>query len=108
MALGGAVGQNLAGVMNGMMPTASTPPPQTPPMPTISYYVAINGQSTGPYDFSVLSQMVSAKTLTKESLVWKQGMANWTQAGLVQELQQLFASPSSPPGLPPIPPTIPN
>lgn len=91
--------------MNGMMSGVNVP--QTPPpMPNISYYVAINGQSTGPYDFNVLSQMVSAGTLTKETLVWKQGMANWTQAGIVQELQSLFNVPPVPTGIPPVPPSI--
>lgn len=105
MAVGGAVGQNIAGVMNGMMSGVNVP--QTPPpMPNIAYHVAINGQSAGPYDFNALSQMVSAGTLTKESLVWKQGMANWTQAGMVQELQPLFNVPPVPTGIPPVPPSV--
>lgn len=105
MAVGGAVGQNMAVVMNGMMSGVNTQQ-TSPPIPNISYHVAINGQSAGPYNFIVLSQMVSAGTLTKETLVWKQGMANWTQAGMVQELQSLFNVPPVPAGMPPIPPTI--
>ena len=107
MAVGGAVGQNVAGVMNGMMSGVNAQVPQTPPpMPTVAYHVAVNGQAAGPYDLNVLSQMVAAGTFTKESLVWKQGMVTWTQAGMVQELQPLFSVPPIPTGIPPVPPMI--
>lgn len=101
MAVGGAVGQNIAGSMNNMMSgmnqsVQSTATP--PPVPGISYYVAVNGQATGPYDFSILKQMLKAGELTTESLVWKTGMVEWEKAGSVDELKQLF------PDIPPIPP----
>ncbi|MCI5221038.1 MAG: DUF4339 domain-containing protein, partial [Candidatus Electrothrix sp. LOE2] len=44
-------------------------------------------------------QLVSSGKLTQDTLVWKQGMANWTAAGQVTDLQSLFAS--VPPPLPP-------
>ena len=51
-----------------------------------------------------LSQMVSAGTLTKDSLVWKQGMADWVKAETVQELQPLFGAAVPPvPNVPPVP-----
>ena len=69
-----------------------------PPIPTVSYHVAVNGQATGPYDIQTLSQLASAGSLTSESLVWKTGMAAWERAGSVIELQSLFNS-----TIPPIP-----
>lgn len=101
MAVGGAVGQNIAGTMNNMMGSMGQtvqPGMMPPPIPTVTYHVAINGQATGPYDLSMLRQMISVGTLTKESLVWKQGMENWAQAGTVVDLQPLFNA-----SVPPIP-----
>ena len=101
MAVGGAVGQNIAGAMNNMMggiqqPVQSGMTP--PPIPTAVYHVAINGQATGPFDATTLAQMVASGQLTANSLVWKNGMAQWATAGTVDELKNLLAN-----GMPPIP-----
>ena len=94
MAVGGAVGQNIAGAMNNMMggvnqQTLGVAPP---PIPTVAYHVAVNGQATGPFDISVLAQMTTSGQLTAESLVWKSGMEQWTRAGIVDELKNLFST----------------
>ena len=102
MAVGGAVGQNIAGAMNNMMGginQQTTPGAVPPPIPTVAYHVAVNGQATGPFDISVLAQMATAGQLTADSLVWKNGMAQWAKAGTVDELKNLFAN-----AMPPIPP----
>ena len=101
MALGGAVGQNIASTMNGAMSGINNPGTVSPPIPTIAYHVAVNGQATGPYDISTLAQMVTAGQLTADSLVWKNGMAQWAKAGSVDELKNLFAN-----VIPPIPPIV--
>jgi len=62
------------------------------------YYVAVDGQSTGPYDASGLRQLISRGQLTRDSLVWKEGIINWVTAGAVAELAPLLAS--TPPPLP--------
>lgn len=102
MAVGGAVGQNIAGAMNNMMGginQQAMPGAVPPPIPTVAYHVAVNGQATGPFDISVLTQMAAAGQLTADSLVWKNGMAQWAKAGTVDELKNLFAD-----TMPPIPP----
>lgn len=99
MAVGGAVGQNIAGAMNNMMGGMGQPNTTPPPIPTVAYYVAVNGQATGPFDMSVLAQMAATEQLTANSLVWKAGMAQWVKAGTVDELKNLFVT------MPPIPPT---
>lgn len=100
MAVGGVVGQNIAGAMgtamSGMNTVNSGAVP--PPIPVIAYHVAVNGQATGPFDIATLTQMAINGTLTKESLVWKQGMENWLDAGSVAELQTVFSA------VPPVPP----
>ena len=101
MAVGGAVGQNIAGAMNNMMGginQQADPGAVPPPIPTVAYHVAVNGQATGPFDISVLAQMATAGQLTADSLVWKNGMAQWAKAGTVDELKNLLAN-----GMPPIP-----
>ena len=100
MAVGGAVGQNIAGAMNNMIGgmNQQTAPGAVPPLiPTVAYHVAINGQAAGPFDISVLAQMVTSGQLTADNLVWKNGMAQWAKAGTVDELQGMFIT------IPPIP-----
>ena len=100
MAIGGAVGQNLAGTMNHMMGNiqqAGQSDITPPPIPEETYHVAVNGQATGPFDISVLAHMTSLGQFTADSLVWKSGMAQWKKAGEIGELKSLF------PTMPPIP-----
>jgi len=100
MAVGGAVGQNIAGAMNNMMGSINqqtTPSVVPPPIPTVAYHVAINGQAAGPFDMTSLTQMAANGQLTGDSLVWKNGMAHWEKAISVDELKGLFST------MPPIP-----
>lgn len=102
MAVGGAVGQNIAEAMNNMMGGMGQPPQPgvvPPPIPTVAYHVATNGQATGPFELSVLAQMAATGRLTADSLVWKNGMAQWVKAGTVDELKGLFST-----MMPPVPP----
>jgi hypothetical protein len=71
-----------------------------PPIPgQVKYFVAVNGQQSGPFDLTVLKQMVTQGQVTTATLVWKDGMTNWAAAGTVGELSQLFGS---------VPPPIPQ
>lgn len=101
MALGGAVGQNLANTMNGIMSnnTASQSNNNTPPpIPETRYNVAVDGQITGPYNIETLQQMANNGQFFRDSLVWKQGMSQWVRADSVEELRKLFET------IPPVPP----
>ena len=101
MAVGGAVGQNIAGTMNGMMQGINSPNVTTPPpVPTVAYHIAVNGQATGPFDLNTLTQMAASGQLVASSLVWKAGMPAWVKAETVEELKSLFVN-----AMPPIPPT---
>lgn len=68
-----------------------------PPPPMMQFFVSVNGQQTGPFDMGNLQQMVMNKQLTKDTYVWKQGMANWAAAGQVPELASLFGAVPPPP-----------
>lgn len=100
MAVGGAVGKNIAKNMNDVMSSMSqstqteiTPPP----VPTTAYYVAVNGQAVGPFDLKVLSEMATSGQLTQDTLVWRNGLTEWIKAESTDDLKALF------PNIPPIP-----
>lgn len=91
MVMGGAIGQSMVGMMAGLnQPVSGTVPP---PVPTVAYHVAVNGQAAGPFDLAALSDMATKGQLTRESLVWKAGMESWSQAGTMEELKGLFVPP---------------
>ncbi len=76
-------------------PAASTPPPIPQ---AASFYAAINGQQAGPFDMNSLRTMAGRNEISRDTLVWQQGMAGWTAAGQVTELSALFDN--TPPPLP--------
>jgi len=62
------------------------------------FFVAVNGQQTGPFDVQTLGEQIRSGRVTKATLVWKQGMSGWAAAGEQAELAGNFAS--VPPPLP--------
>jgi len=108
MGAGMGMGQMMGGMFAGMnqpqqqaAPQQAAPPPAgPPPLPqAASYYVAMGGQQAGPFDAATLKQYIQAGQLTKDTLVWKDGMPAWTAAGQVPDVNSLFGS--TPPPLPP-------
>jgi membrane protease subunit (stomatin/prohibitin family) len=94
-AMANQMGNNFQNNNNQQQNNQQTPPPMPPPL--VQYFVAVNGAQSGPFDMGALGQMVKSGGLTRDSLVWKQGMANWIAAGQVTELSTIFNVP------PPIP-----
>ncbi|PCE62921.1 SPFH domain-containing protein [Sediminicola luteus] len=71
-----------------------------PPMPTQTlYHYAVNGQQLGPVPMERLRELFAARTINKDSLVWKPGLAQWTALKDVAELQS-FLGGNTPPPLP--------
>ena len=94
IAMGAQMGNAMAGAMG--MGGGAAPPP----IPgAAAFHVAVSGQQTGPFDMNSLAQQAASGNLTRASLVWKAGMAQWAKAGEVPELSTLFAN--SPPPVPP-------
>ncbi len=111
MMLGGSVGANVAGMMNNFMggvqgqmnpPTMQTPPPIT----TIMFYVADNGQQTGPFDISAIRAMIEEGRITRDTPVWKAGMPAWERAGNVPDILSMFSVAATPPPLQNMPPKL--
>jgi membrane protease subunit (stomatin/prohibitin family) len=98
----GGVGQQApapAAAPAAVAPVAATPPPL--PGQTL-YHVDHGGTAGGPYNMSQMQAGIANGQVTGQTLVWADGMAAWTPAQAVPELQALFAAP------PPIPPTDPT
>jgi membrane protease subunit (stomatin/prohibitin family) len=95
--LGFSMANQFAQQMGQQQQQGATAPPPVP-QPTM-FFVAVNGQQAGPFPVDQLQAQVTGGQLTRDSLVWKNGMAAWTPAGDVPELQSLFAA--VPPPLPP-------
>ena len=72
------------------------------------YFVAVDGQSTGPHDTAGLTELINRGQLNRDTLVWRDGMPAWVAAGTVEELLPLL--PVVPPPLPAavMPPPIPG
>jgi membrane protease subunit (stomatin/prohibitin family) len=96
--MGFGMGGQMAGAMGGMFAGQAPPGSVPPPLPPLSFFVAVNGQQSGPFDMAALQQMALSGQLTRESLVWKQGMASWSPASSVAELSAVFGA---------VPPPIP-
>jgi membrane protease subunit (stomatin/prohibitin family) len=98
--IGMAAGQAATRAMNTPAPAAAPAPAAgPPPLPTAEWFVGVNGQQQGPFDVAGLAAQARAGTLSRDTLVWKNGMAAWTAAGQVPELGSAFAA--VPPPLPP-------
>ncbi|HYK87247.1 MAG TPA: SPFH domain-containing protein [Acidobacteriota bacterium] len=96
MAMAAPIGQALSGQQPGGASSTAVPPP-IPEAPT--YFVAVAGQRTGPFDVQALASQAATGRLTQQTLVWTQGMAQWTPASQVPALAGIFAN--VPPPLPP-------
>ncbi|BCG64506.1 MAG: hypothetical protein methR_P2290 [Methyloprofundus sp.] len=94
-AMANKMGQTFAQPSN-TAPTAVAPPPL--PKQT-QYFIALNGQQTGPFDLIQLAKQVNTGAVNRATLIWSQELVNWTKAGDVTELASYFAS--MPPPLPP-------
>ena len=88
-AAGAGVGIGAGIALGQQMGTHLTP--AGPPPPAV-FFAVVNGTQTGPYDVGTLAGRIRDGSLTRDTLVWRQGMAEWIAAGAVAELQPLFAA----------------
>lgn len=95
LGVGFGVGMGMGNmVTNAFSNQINTPPP---PPQALQFFIAVNGQQTGPYTPEQMAQMAQQGTLKRESLVWKAGMAQWAQASTVTELSNAFSTVPPPP-----------
>ena len=109
LGLGMAMGQRMASSLSPQAAPAASPQPPSPsaaapagppPLPQQKqWFVAVGGAQQGPYDDAALAGLAGAGTLTRTSLLWREGMSGWLPAEQVPEAGRFFAA--VPPPLPP-------
>jgi membrane protease subunit (stomatin/prohibitin family) len=91
-----AMGAQMMNSLGGSAGANAAPPP----IPgAVAFHVAAGQSQSGPFDLAALRQQAAGGQLTRNSLVWRHGMAQWAKAGEVPELATLFAD---------VPPPIPQ
>ncbi|MGC2064360.1 MAG: SPFH domain-containing protein, partial [Thermodesulfovibrionales bacterium] len=93
-AIANQMGQSMGGQQAGQQSEQSQSPP---PLPV--FHVVVGGQQSGPFGMDVLKQKVMSGEITRETLVWRSGMEQWTAAGQVPDLAALFSD---------VPPPVPG
>ena len=92
-----AMGATMMNSMGGSAGAGGMPPPT--PGGAAMFHVAVGQNQTGPFDLGAMQQQAAAGQLTRNTFVWKNGMAQWVKAGEVPELASLFAN---------VPPPVPQ
>lgn len=92
LGIGMSMMQQMPAMMEGVLPK----PPSannTPTPPTVDnrqYYIVVDNSQAGPFTEEELIKLIQNKLICKETLVWKKGMAAWTKASLVPDVNRLF------------------
>ena len=107
MGMGFVLAQQMGSMMNPQMGQQQAQQQQQqggmmpPPMPAaVQYFYAVNGTQTGPVSFEQLQSLFASRTVNKDTLVWKAGLAEWTPLQQIEELKS-FLGGNTPPPLPP-------
>jgi len=106
MGMGFVLAQQMGGMMNPQMGQQQMQQQQPqggmmpPPMPAaVQYFYAANGTQAGPVSFEQLQSLFASRTVNKDTLVWKAGLAEWTPLQQIEELKS-FLGGNTPPPLP--------
>lgn len=77
---------------------AAPVPPPLPMEEECRYYVGKDGKQAGPFDKDAIIAYIHTRAITKETLMWKQGMEGWNAAERFAEFASDFKA--TPPPLP--------
>jgi membrane protease subunit (stomatin/prohibitin family) len=92
------LGFAMAGQMGQALGGQGRPGGGPPPIPQTVYFAAVDGQQAGPFDAAALKEQIRAGRVKKDTLVWAEGMPEWTAADKVEGVSKLFGA--LPPPLP--------
>jgi membrane protease subunit (stomatin/prohibitin family) len=100
MGMGFAMANQLGAAVAGQPPhpPVSQQPPPLPGTSGIQYYVGKNGKKAGPFDEQAIAGYIRKGAITKETLMWKEGMAGWEALAQFGEFQSVLGT--TPPPLP--------
>lgn len=99
--MGMAVAQQMAQSMNEMMQKVHVPGADNPMRPIAdaqAFFIVLDGKQAGPFSETEMARLATEHKITKDTLVWKAGMAEWKKAEDLPEVLRLVAL--APPPLP--------
>lgn len=97
LGIGMSMIQQMPAMIDGMMPKPAAPNPAgmpgavPPPItPAVQVYLAIDNTQAGPFAEEERVKLIQNDLLNSDTLVWKAGMAAWTPASQVPDVNKLF------------------
>ncbi len=97
LGIGMSMIKQMPGIMEGCMPKANpvndASCPQTTPPPiqsSAATYIVVDNSQAGPFSDDEMVKLIQNDLLKADTLVWKSGMANWTPAAQVPDVNRLF------------------
>lgn len=101
LGVGQQMGQQVGQMFSQTMQNNPATQAQTPPPPVLpSFYIAQDGQTTGPFRLDVVHKMVAEGKVAATTYVYKVGGTAWVAAAHEPEIAQMFSM------LPPPPPQM--
>ena len=91
LGIGGQMGNMFAQTMN----TNPTTPPPLPQEPV--YYISLNNQQQGGFNFQTVVHLITQGQVNTDTLIWKQGMPDWSKISTLQEFINSFNGQMPPP-----------
>ena len=95
LAMGHKMAESLGGGGGGGPAAGGAPPPLPAAGP--SFYIGVDGQRLGPFDIGGLQGEIQSGRLTRQTLVWCQGMDTWQEAAGVPAVASLLQRAEPPP-----------
>jgi membrane protease subunit (stomatin/prohibitin family) len=103
--IGMGMGYAMANQLGKMTATTAEPqqqPLQPPPLPleesSCRYYVGKNGKKAGPFEKAAIVKYIENGAITRETLMWKEGLAGWEPMERFEEFRSVLRT--TPPPLP--------
>lgn len=96
MMLGAKLGETTGQIFNAQ---SQPVPPPLPQQGVKLFYAAINSQQAGPFQPGEIKLKISAGEITRDTLVWTEGMGEWKKASDIAEIAAIFST---------LPPALPN
>ena len=93
LGIGMSMIQQMPAMINSVMPQSGQAPGAAVPPPVQERsrtYLAVDGTQAGPFTDEELVKLIRNNLLSPETLVWRQGMAAWTPASQVPDVNKLF------------------
>ena len=92
---GVGVGATMGNIAGQTINTGVGVPPPIPQV--VTYYIYINGKQLGNQRVQDIQSFISQGLVSRDTLIWKNGLPNWVKIGDLPELAILFSSQTPPP-----------